>query len=138
MFFQKCLHSVYAILQTTPNLKLELMIKLTNSFVSTLPFPDKGQVFYRDSSLTGFGLRITPSKRTYIVEARVNGIVRRISVGDQAKMAATVARSKALKLLSQMAAGEDPIAEKAKKKIVGVTLREILQHYLLVRNLRPN
>jgi integrase len=138
MFFQKCLHSVYAILQTTPNLKLELMIKLTNSFVSTLPFPDKGQVFYRDSSLTGFGLRITPGKRTYIVEARVNGIVRRISVGDQAKMAATVARSKALKLLSQMAAGEDPIAEKAKKKIVGVTLREILQHYLLVRNLRPN
>jgi integrase len=114
------------------------MPKLTNSFVSTLPFPSKGQAFYRDSSLPGFGLRVTPARRTYIVEARVNGVVRRITLGDQAKMTATVARAKALKLLAQMAAGKDPTAEKAKKKIAGVTLQEVLDHYLSARNIRPN
>jgi integrase len=114
------------------------MTKLTNSFVSTLPIPDKGQIFYRDSSLPGFGLRVTPTKRTYIVEARVNGVVRRVTLGDQAKMTATVARTKALKLLAQMAAGKDPTVEKAKKKIAGVTLKEVLDHYLSARNLRAN
>lgn len=114
------------------------MPKLTNFFVSTLPFPEKGQVFYRDSSLPGFGLRVTPTKRTYIVEARVNGILRRITLGDQSKMTATIARAKALKLLAQMAAGKDPTVEKAKKKVLGATLQEILEHYLSVRNVRPN
>jgi integrase len=114
------------------------MPKLTNSFVSTLPSPDKGQVFYRDSSLPGFGLRVTPGRRTYIVEARVNGIVRRITLGDQTKLTATVARTKALKLLAQMAAGKDPTAEKAKRKIASVTLQEVLEHYLSVRNVRQN
>jgi integrase len=120
------------------NSKLDPMPKLTNSFVSTLPFPDKGQVFYRDSSLPGFGLRVTPGRRTYIVEARVNGIVRRITLGDQTKLTATVARTNALKLLAQMAAGKDPTAEKAKEKIASVTLQEVLEHYLSVRNIRPN
>jgi hypothetical protein len=120
------------------NSKAHPMSKLTNSFVSTLPFPDKGQVFYRDSSLPGFGLRVTPTRRTYIVEARVNGILRRITLGDQSKMTVTIARAKALKLLAQMAAGKDPTIEKAKKKIAGVTLHEILEHYLSVRKVRPN
>ena len=114
------------------------MARLTNSFVSTLPFPDKGQVFYRDSSLPGFGLRVTPGSRTYIVEARVNGVVRRITLGDHRKMTASTAKAKALKLLAQMAAGKDPTAERAKRKIAGVTLQEVLERYLSTRNLRPN
>jgi integrase len=114
------------------------MPKLTNTFVSTLPFPDKGQVFYRDSSLPGFGLRVTPGCRAYIVEARANGVVRRITLGDHTKLTASAARIKALKLLAQMAVGKDPTAEKAKKKIAGVTLQEVLEHYLSVRRLKPN
>jgi integrase len=114
------------------------MARLTNSFVSTLPFPDKGQVFYRDSSLPGFGLRVTPGCRTYIVEARVNGVVRRITLGDHRKMTAAVARAKALKVLAQMAAGKDPTVEKAKRKVATVTLQEVLERYLSTRNLKPN
>lgn len=114
------------------------MPKLTNTFVSTVPFPEKGQVFYRDSSLPGFGLRVTPGSKTFIVEARVNGVVRRITLADATRLTATAARAKALKLLAQMAAGKDPTIEKAKKKIAGVTLQEVLEHYLTVRNLKPN
>jgi integrase len=120
------------------NSKRATMPKITNSFVSKLPFPVKGQVFYRDSSLPGFGLRVTPGSRTYIVEARVNGIVRRIKLGDHKKMTAAIARARALKLLAQMAVGKDPTAEKAKKKIATVTLQEVLDHYISVRSLRPN
>lgn len=37
-----------------------------------------------------------------------------------------------------MAAGKDPIYERQKKKVSGVTLQEVLDQYLAVRNLRPN
>jgi len=114
------------------------MPRLTNTFVSKVPSPNKGQVFYRDSSLRGFGLRVTPGSRAYIVEARVNGVSRRVSLGDHTRLTASSARTKALRILSEMAAGKDPTVEKAKKKIVGATLQEILEHYLSVRSLRPN
>jgi integrase len=37
-----------------------------------------------------------------------------------------------------MAAGKDPTAERAKKKLRGATLQEVLDHYFSVRNLKPN
>lgn len=114
------------------------MPKLTKLFVSTITPPDKGQVIYRDSALIGLGLRVTRGSRSYIVEARVNGLLRRITLGKDTELTPTAARKKAKKLLAMMAAGKDPKMEKAKKKIRGVTLREVLEQYLSVRNLRPN
>ena len=114
------------------------MPKLTKKFVDSVSCPDKGQVIFRDDRLPGFGLRLTPGSKTYVVEARVNGVARRITLGKVGVLTPATARKKALKMQAMMAAGKDPMLEKTRKKIVGVTLQEVLEHYLSVRNLRPN
>ncbi len=75
---------------------------------------------------------------SYIVEGRANGVLRRISLGKESQLTPTEARKNAKKVLAAMAAGKDPTAEKAKKKLRGASLQEVLEHYFLVRNLKPN
>lgn len=115
------------------------MPKLTKFFVANAKPPEKGQIIYRDTAVVGLGLRVTPTGcKSYVVEGRVNGVFRRISLGRENELTPTAARKKAQKLLATLAAGKDPTVERAKKKIRGVTLQEVFEHYLSVRNLRPN
>ncbi len=114
------------------------MPKLTKKFVNSVPFPEKGQIIIRDDLLAGFGLRVTPGSKTYVVEARVHGVARRITLGKDGALTPATARKKARRMHAMMAAGKDPMLERARKKIVGVTLQEVLDQYLSVRNLRPN
>ncbi|MBX9947763.1 MAG: integrase family protein [Candidatus Obscuribacterales bacterium] len=114
------------------------MPKLTKLFISNIKPPDKGQVIYRDSALPGLGLRVTPKSMSYIAEGRVNGAFRRVTLGKEWQLTPTEARKKAKKVIATLAAGKDPTAEKVKRKIRGATLREILNHFLQVRNLKPN
>src|SRR5262245_33474215 len=114
------------------------MPKLTKMFVSSARPPEKGQIIYRDSALPGLGLRVTPGSRSYIVEARANGVLRRITLGKVNQLTPTAARKKAQKLLATMAAGKDPTLERYNKRIRGVTLQEVLERFLSVRNVRPN
>jgi len=114
------------------------MPKLTKMFISNIKPPEKGQVIYRDSALQGLGLRVTPKSMSYIVEGRVNGTFRRVTLGKEWQLTPTDARKKAVKVLATMASGKDPTAEKAKRKIRGATLQEVLDHFLSVRILKPN
>lgn len=114
------------------------MPKLTKSFVKNIPFPERGQIIFRDDQLPGFGLRVTPGSKTYIVEARVNGVARRLTLGKDGALTPATARKKARRMQAMMAAGKDPTLERQKKKTIGVTLQEVMDQYLSVRNLRPN
>ncbi|MGE0265701.1 MAG: integrase arm-type DNA-binding domain-containing protein, partial [Candidatus Obscuribacterales bacterium] len=114
------------------------MPKLTKSFVKSIRFPERGQVIYRDDQLPGFGLRVTPGSKSYIVEARVNGVARRITLGKDGALTPATARKKARRLQAMMAAGKDPVLEKDKRKTIGITLQDVLEEYLSARNLRPN
>lgn len=114
------------------------MPKLTKSFVKGISFPERGQIIIRDDQLPGFGLRMTPGSKTYIVEARVNGVARRLTLGKDGVLTPATARKKARRMQAMMAAGKDPTLEKQRKKTVSVTLQDVLDHYLSVRNLRPN
>lgn len=60
------------------------MPRLTTNFINTkIEKPETGKtVFYRDSELTGFGLKVTAGAMSYIVESRVSGNNRRISIGN--------------------------------------------------------
>src|SRR5271163_1819127 len=114
------------------------MPKLTQKFVHSVLHPDKGQIIFRDDRLPGFGLRVTPSSKTYVVEARVHGVARRITLGKVGVLTSATARNKARRMQGMMAAGKDLMLEKARKEVIGVTLQEVLERYLSVRNLRPN
>jgi integrase len=110
-------------------------VKLTKSVVEKLPVPAAGQEIYRDSELRGFGLRVTSGgARTYIVEKRIGGKVRRVKIGraDDA-LPTEKARRLAQEFLGTVAGGRDPIAEKAAVKAQAITLGEVLADYLATR-----
>jgi len=65
-------------------------------------------------------------------------VFRRITLGRESQLTPTTSRKNAQKILAAFAAGKDPTVEKTRKKIRGVTLREVLEHYLTVRHIKPN
>lgn len=91
--------------------------KLTKTFVDSVPLSPNKQVFYRDSDLIGFALRVTASK-VYVVERRIGDGKSsvRVLVGRPGELTPAQAREKAQMLLAQMAAGINPNNEKKKDK----------------------
>ncbi len=58
------------------------MPKLTKEFIeSEVQSPLAGQRFYRDDNLSGFAVRVTAKSKSFILEKRVGGINRRITIG---------------------------------------------------------
>jgi integrase len=113
------------------------MPKLNKEFLDQLVSkPGKEQVIYRDDDLQGFALRVTPKSKSYIIEKRVNGINRRVTIGKCDKITFESARKEALKILGDMARGIDPVTGR-NGTTYAVTLREVLEKYLAVRKLRP-
>lgn len=115
------------------------MPKLTQKFITNeITAPESGQVIYRDTLLRGFGLRVTPGCKSFIVEGRANGVFRRITLGKHGALTPTAARKKARRVLAMLVLGHDPVLEKAMLKAKAVTLEEVLNRYLAVRDLRQN
>ena len=85
------------------------MPKLTAKFIkseSEAQFPERGQLILRDDELKGFGLRITPRCMSYIVEGRVNGSPKRVTLARYEEMSPDEARKKARVVLANMASSE--------------------------------
>jgi len=114
-------------------------MKLTKTTVEKLSLPDSGQKLVWDSEMKGFGIRLTPTGRTYIAQARVKGRTRRVSLGQHGIITADKARDKALKALSDMKVeGKDPTAEKKRQKAKTVTLAEVAEAYIKDRSLKES
>ena len=114
-------------------------VKLTKTTIDKISSPASGKVFYRDSTLKGFGLAVWPSgAKAFIVEKRINGKVKRITLGRYGELTVEQARKEATKLLGQIASGKDPIADKQEAKLKSVTLGQTYQDYILTRkDLKP-
>lgn len=120
------------------------MTRLSKSYIDKLPLPvstdgKTKQAFYRDSALPGFGLRVTSGgAKSFIVEKRINGRVKRLTVGRYGPLTPEKARAKAIELLGDITVGKDPIAEKRAKHLSTVTLQEAFDSYLRSRkDLKP-
>jgi len=48
--------------------------KLTKNVVEKLPYAEKGQDYYTDTELKGFGVRVGKQSKTYFAEKRVGGL----------------------------------------------------------------
>jgi integrase len=82
---------------------------LTETFVEKAKPPPTGEVFYRDRNIRGFALRVNwGGTKSFIVEGRVNGRVRRITLGRHPVMSVAKARAEALKTKGSIADGIDP------------------------------
>lgn len=107
-------------------------MRITKTAVDALTF-DQGkgnQQIHYDDEQPGFGVRVTASAKAYVVEGRVNGKTRRISLGRHGKLTADQARKLAKREIGRLAHGIDPSAEKAKARERGITLRAAFDNYL--------
>lgn len=92
-------------------------IELTDGFIASLSAPSQHQVIYRDSKLVRFGLRITRGgSKSFVVECRVNGSNRRITIGRADLFSVEEARNEAVHLLRHMVRGIEPITLRTKPK----------------------
>ncbi|MBV2124990.1 MAG: integrase family protein [Candidatus Thiodiazotropha sp. (ex Ctena orbiculata)] len=110
-------------------------MRLTKTAVEQVALPAKGQVFYRDDFLKGFALRVSAGgTKSFIVEKRINGKVKRKTLGRYGALTVEQARKNAQQFLGQVASGHDPISEQKDREAQSVTLREAFELYLTVRS----
>jgi len=113
--------------------------KITKSYVDRLSTPEAGQAFVRDSELKGFAVRVTSTgAKSFILEKRIDGKVKRLTLGRYPELTVEQARKEAQKLLGHIAVGRNPPAEKKQESLKGTTLQEAFEDFIKVRkNLKP-
>jgi len=110
-----------------------MLHKLTKSFVDKVAFEKSGQVFYRDSELLGFGLRVGKSAKVYYAEAKLHGKTVRKSIARHNVVSLDDARSQAKSYLAEISRGKNPHDEEKARKAKLVTLAEVLENYIEAR-----
>ncbi|MCP4473301.1 MAG: integrase family protein [Gammaproteobacteria bacterium] len=114
-------------------------VKLTKSVIEKIAPPVSGQTFYRDSVLTGFGIRCTATGvKSFIIETRINGKTKRYTLGKYPALTPEQARKMAKIELGKIAQGEDTARSRSKAKKQPITLQTAYDDYLNTRkNLKP-
>jgi integrase len=103
-------------------------IKLTARTVETLKSPAAGRDEWWDSSLPGFGIRITDKgTRSWVLMYRMSGggPKRRMTLGTFPMLSLAEARQAAGDALHKVERGIDPVAEKAAAKLRGSTAAQV-------------
>lgn len=108
--------------------------KLTKTFVDKIPYPDKGQTFYRDTELKGFGLRVGASSKVYIAEAKIDRKTIRVTIGRHGLFAPEQARNEAKSILAMLSRGINPNDADKARRAKSVTLAEVHTAYLKARS----
>lgn len=105
------------------------MPKLTKKMIENLELPKKNQVFIWDDDTTGFGIRLTKNTKAFVIQNRVNGKLRRLTIGRFGVFTLHEARQEAKKQLQKMATGTDPAIVKKQQKLKSVTLGAAAEIY---------
>ena len=116
-------------------------MKLTKTAVEKLPIPETESSIFWDDELSGFGVRIWSSgKRSYFVQGRANGKLRRVTIGqhgrpisDTETLTADKARKVAMGLIANFSKGIDPVIENQRKEMLAVTLQDVCDVYIKER-----
>ena len=96
----------------------------TKTAVDEIPHPEKGQLVYWDTELTGFGVLAGARQKTFVLERRINGKPRRVTLGRVGQITVQKASQDAEQLLGDMVGGIDPVERKRAQTAGGMTLRE--------------
>lgn len=116
---------------TTPQIVPQ---KITKSYVDRLSTPETGQAFIRDTELKGFAVRVTSSgAKSFILEKRIDGKVKRLTLGRYPELTVEQARKEAHKLLGHIATGRNPVTEKKQEVLQGTTLQQAFDDFVKTR-----
>jgi integrase len=120
--------------------------KLTKLDIKALAAPEPGTADHKrgyrllwDGEVKGFGVLITSSGViSFIVRARINRRERRTTLGRFGVLSVDRARDLARVWLGEIAEGKDPVAEKKKTRMAGVTLADAIQTYCESGRIKPS
>jgi len=112
-------------------------MKLTKPVVTNFEFTEKGQVFYWDDEIAGFGMYVGTKSKTWCVQQRIGNKTKRVVLGKYPTMTAEQARTAAKKGIGELASGIDTVQEKREQNIKAVTLGEVFTVFLDARQLKP-
>lgn len=93
-------------------------LKITKAAVDGVDVPDKSDIYYWDTRLSGFGLRVTPKGvRSYVIQYRMKGApARRMTLGIHGSpWTPDKAREAAEEILLGVKRGVDPVEQSRKK-----------------------
>lgn len=65
-------------------------------------------MFVRDAELPGFALRVTKGRKSFVLEKRVRGRMRRLTIGPYGPLTVDQARKLAATHVGAIAQGDDP------------------------------
>ena len=105
------------------------MRKLTKQVIDQTPYPSAGQVFVRDAELPGFALRVTKGRKSFVLEKRIRGRMRRVTIGPYGPLTVEQARNLAEAQVGAIARGEDP-AQCRQDRIHEPTFGDLADQYL--------
>lgn len=90
--------------------------RITDSLVQAAQ-PGERDVYVWDSIVLGFGLKVTPAgSKTFLLQYKVQGRTRRLTIGPAHAWKAKDARAEAGRAKTEIARGLDPQAEKMKER----------------------
>ena len=95
-------------------------VKLTKTWIDKEPL--SSDIVWWDTDIAGLGLRITPTKKVFIVQSRVGRKTRKVTLGKYGHLTLAQAKGMAKEELGNMAKGIDPSAQRKKQKAEDVTL----------------
>jgi len=105
------------------------MGKLTDSVVRALATPAAGNRITYEGN--GFGVRVTASgAKAFVLNYRVDGRERRITIGSYPAWSVTAARVQAAKLRQQADIGSDPLAERQRRRDAN-TFQDLAERYII-------
>lgn len=114
------------------------MPKLNQSFIKSLgTSPNEVQTFYMDDELTGFGLRVSATKKVFYLQMRIGKKVLKRKIGEYGPMTVDQARKNALQVKAQLLDGKDPYEERH-RGASDATLEELFGEYTEEVQHRPN
>jgi integrase len=109
-------------------------IKLTKSSIDNIQYSDKTEIYW-DTLFPSFGLRVGRKSKVFIVQSRINGMSKRIKIGNYGTYTLEQARDKARKYLYKMSNDQNPLHER-KSNIL--TLLEAFNEHTKTRDLTHN
>lgn len=121
----------------TPGTDRDRLIHFTVDALKRLPAPETGRAYYTDDGDERLSLQVTAGgAKTFFIQARVNGVPRRMMLGRFPTVKIDAARKKAATLRVEIAAGADPY-ERTRPARRGMTVAELFDEYM-ARHAEPH
>jgi integrase len=109
--------------------------KLTRKLLTDQPAPAIGAITLWDTEIKGFGARVYPekkdakgSRRSFFLNYRIDGVERRITIGDFPTWSVEAARAKAKELRKEIDGGENPAVQKRERR-EAPTIADLVARY---------